>query len=122
MGRRRFPAVALIGLLSAPGALQAADSYSPYAGQKYPTTVYWGDTHLHTSMSLDAYAFGTRLTPADAYRFARGETVVTDNGMRAQLRKPLDFLVVADHAEFAGGMQGLVAKNSDLLATDDGRR
>jgi len=47
--------------------------YSPYAGGAVPTQVYWGDTHLHTSVSMDAGAFGARLSPEDAYRFARGE-------------------------------------------------
>ena len=80
-------------------------SYSPWADNNYPRDVYWGDTHLHTSYSLDANLFGTTsLTPEDAFRFARGETITTDNGMRARLNKPLDFLVVADHAEYLGIM------------------
>ncbi|UCF95125.1 MAG: DUF3604 domain-containing protein, partial [Desulfobacterales bacterium] len=47
--------------------------FSPYAGRNFPTQVYWGDTHLHTGMSMDAGAFGARLNPEDAHRFARGE-------------------------------------------------
>ena len=46
--------------------------YSPYAGRNFPTRVFFGDTHLHTGMSMDAGAFGARLGPEDAYRFARG--------------------------------------------------
>ncbi|MHC4849037.1 MAG: DUF3604 domain-containing protein, partial [Planctomycetota bacterium] len=57
------------------GAFPTRKHYSPYAGRNFPKTVYWGDTHLHTSMSMDAGAFGARLGPEDAYRFARGEEV-----------------------------------------------
>ncbi len=46
--------------------------YSPFAGRGFPTRVFWGDTHVHTGMSMDAGAFGARLTPQDAHRFARG--------------------------------------------------
>ena len=42
----------------------AREHYSPYAGRNFPTRVFWGDTHLHTGMSMDAGAFGARLTPA----------------------------------------------------------
>ena len=58
-------------------AFPPQDHYSPYAGRNFPTQVLWGDTHLHTGMSLDAGAFGARLTPVDAYRFARGEEVTS---------------------------------------------
>jgi hypothetical protein len=47
--------------------------YSPYAGRSFPTRPFFGDTHLHTSSSFDAVAFGNRLGPEEAYRFARGE-------------------------------------------------
>ena len=67
-------------------AFPAQKSYSPYAGRNFPTQVYWGDTHLHTGASMDAGAFGARLGPADAYRFARGEEVTAANGMRVQAR------------------------------------
>jgi len=50
--------------------------YSPYAGRNFPTRPYFGDTHLHTSYSMDAGAFGARLGPKDAYRFAKGEEVI----------------------------------------------
>ena len=53
--------------------LYKKSGYSPYAGRAYPTKVFWGDTHLHTSVSLDARAFGNLLGPEKAYRFARGE-------------------------------------------------
>ena len=65
--------------------------YSPYAGRHFPTRPFFGDTHLHTSSSFDAVAFGNRLGPEDAYRFARGEEVVSSTGVPAKLSRPLDF-------------------------------
>src|SRR5262245_10128401 len=76
--------------------------YSPYTGRNYPTRVLWGDTHLHTENSFDAAAFGNTLGPEEAYRFARGEEVASSTGQRVKLSRPLDFLVVADHAEGLG--------------------
>ena len=82
----------------------AAEQYSSPAGNDYPQNVYWGDTHLHSRNSADAYSLGNmNLTPADAYRFAQGQALTAHNGMQVQLRRPLDFLVVADHAEYLGG-------------------
>ncbi|MFN2168041.1 MAG: DUF3604 domain-containing protein, partial [Anaerolineae bacterium] len=82
----------------------AEASYSAPVGKDYPRNLYWGDTHLHTRNSADAYSLGNmNLTPADAYRFAQGQELVAHNGMRVKLRRPLDFLVVSDHAEYLGG-------------------
>jgi len=82
----------------------AAQPYSAPTDKSYPKSVYWGDTHLHSRNSADAYSLGNRnLTPVDAYRFARGQALTAHNGMKVQLRRPLDFLVVADHAEYLGG-------------------
>ncbi|GAB5452011.1 MAG: DUF3604 domain-containing protein [Halioglobus sp.] len=79
-----------------------ADAYSPYAGRDYPTQVYFGDTHHHTSNSGDAFMNGDRLTPEQAYRFARGEEVVSSTGVPVRLSRPMDFLVISDHAEGLG--------------------
>lgn len=68
----------------------------------YPERVYWGDTHLHTMNSVDAFGFGVRLGPEEAYRFARGEEVTSSTGLKAKLARPLDFLVVADHSDGLG--------------------
>ena len=73
----------------------------------YPTRVLWGDTHLHTANSLDAAAFGDTLGPEEAYRFARGEEVVSSTGQPVKLSRPLDFLVIADHAEGLGSTEEL---------------
>ena len=89
--------------------------YSPYVGQTYPTHVYFGDTHVHTSLSLDAVMFGTRLGPEEAYRLARGEEVVSSTGQRLQLSRPLDFLVIADHAENFGTMAAVLAGDPRLM-------
>ena len=90
-------------------------SYSPYAGRGFPTMVLWGDTHLHTSNSLDARAVGNILGPEDAYRFARGDEVTSSHGMRVRLSRPLDFLVVSDHSDAMGSMNEIVAGNPDLM-------
>jgi len=90
-------------------AFPVRENYSPYAGRSFPTRVFWGDTHLHTAMSMDAGAFGARLKPADAYRFARGEEVTASTGLRVRLARPLDFLVVADHSDNMGFFPRLLA-------------
>ena len=95
--------------------------YSPYLNIGYPQRVFWGDTHLHTSFSTDAGMVGNQLGPDEAYRFARGEMVVASSGVRARLQRPLDFLVVADHAENLGLAPMIAEKNPDLLKTDFGR-
>lgn len=89
--------------------------YSPYPGRNYPTRVFWGDAHLHTANSLDAAAFGNTLGPEPAYRFARGEEVVSASGQPVRLSRPLDFLVVADHAEGLGSTEELKKGNPVLM-------
>ncbi|KPK51999.1 MAG: hypothetical protein AMS22_09970 [Thiotrichales bacterium SG8_50] len=96
--------------------------YSPYLDIGYPQRVFWGDTHLHTSYSTDAGMVGNRLGPEEAYRFARGETVVASTGVRARLQRPLDFLVVADHAENLGLAPMIAEKNPDLLKLEFGKK
>jgi hypothetical protein len=95
--------------------------YSPYAGGAVPTRVFWGDTHLHTSFSMDAGAFGARLDPNDAYRFARGEEVESSTAGRVRLARPLDFLVVADHSDNMGWFPDLFAAAPNLLADPIGK-
>ncbi len=86
------------------------------------TRLFWGDTHLHTHLSVDAYLRGTRLTREDAYKFARGKVVTSDNGMKAQLRRPLDFLAIADHASQLGILPRLAADDPLLKDWEIGRR
>jgi len=103
-----------------PVALGTA-KYSPYPAQDFPNQVLFGDTHLHTSFSTDAGMLGNTLGPDNAYRFAKGETVVSSTGSPARLARPLDFLVIADHAENLGLAPALAASAPELLATDWGR-
>lgn len=103
------------------GTVFQSDHFSPYAGRSFPTQVFWGDTHLHTMVSVDAGTM-TRMTQEQAFRFARGEEVTTTHGLRAKLDRPLDFLVVADHSEMYGLMPQLLSGDPSILSTDIGRR
>lgn len=71
------------------------------------TKLLWGDTHLHTANSSDAFAFGNRLTPEDALRFASGEEVTSSSGLKAKLNRPLDFLVIADHSDGLAALKAI---------------
>ncbi|MCL5776905.1 DUF3604 domain-containing protein [Limibaculum sp. FT325] len=107
-----------------PQALAAtarARPYSPYADRNFPTRPFFGDTHLHTALSMDAGAAGARLDPAAAYRFARGEQVMASSGQPVKLSRPLDFLVVADHSDNMGFFPKLFAGDPATLADPKGR-
>jgi Protein of unknown function (DUF3604) len=97
-------------------------AYSPYAGRSFPSRPLFGDTHVHTAFSMDAGAFGARLGPRDAYRFARGEELTASSGQRVKLVRPLDFLVVADHSDNMGFFPRLVSGDPGMLADPMGRR
>ena len=112
--------IVLISLLGTTAS--AAEPYSPLLRQDYPNNVYWGDTHVHTYLSPDAYPLGSRITPDQAYRFAKGETILASGGDKVRLSRPLDFLMVADHAENMGVMPRLAAGDPRLLKTEDGQR
>ena len=107
---------------SAEKVFPAKRAYSPYAGRNFPTRPLFGDTHLHTSFSMDAGAFGARLGPVDAYRFAKGEEVMASSGQPAKLSRPLDFLVVSDHSDNMGFFPQLLAGNPAMLSDPTGRR
>ncbi len=96
--------------------------YSPYANRAFPTRPLFGDTHLHTAMSLDAGVFGATLMPRDAYRFARGQQVTSSSGQPVRLSRPLDFLVITDHSDNMGWVTDLKAGKPELLADEYGRR
>lgn len=72
---------------------------------------WFGDLHVHTAYSFDAYVFGTTATPYDAYRYARGQALMHPAGYEVQLQKPLDFYAVTDHAIFLGLVKA--AANTD---------
>jgi len=96
-------------------------SYSPYAGRGFPSRPFWGDTHLHTDISMDAGAFGNRLGLDQAYRFARGDEVVSTNGTAARLSRPLDFLVIADHSDNMGFFPDMLRGEPHILSDPTGR-
>jgi hypothetical protein len=105
----------------APGVQPKKSGYSPYPEVTYPNRVYFGDTHLHTTYSADAGMIGNTLGPEEAYRFAKGQTVKSSTGVTARLARPLDFMVVADHAENLGLAPLLMAKDPGLMATEFGK-
>ena len=101
--------------------------YSPYVQRtvtdaNFSEGVFWGDTHLHTSLSTDAGMIGNTLGPEEAYRFALGEVIVTSSGQRARLIHPLDFLVISDHAENLGLASMIAESNPDLLKSEWGKK
>jgi len=97
-------------------------AYSPYAERNFPERPLWGDSHLHTSLSMDAGLFGNRLPPSDAYRFARGDQVVSSSGQAVRLSRPLDWLVVADHSDGMGMVGDIASGKPQLLAYEQARR
>ena len=113
---------AMFCVLAAP-SFAADDDYSPHVHAPHPMNVYWGDTHVHTSWSPDAGGSGNvSLSPEDAYRFARGETITGHSGQPIRLRRPLDFLLISDHSEYLGLFPMLEEGNPALLATETGKR
>ncbi|MGB1140911.1 MAG: DUF3604 domain-containing protein, partial [Halioglobus sp.] len=96
-------------------------AYSPYAGRNFATNVFWGDTHLHTDISMDAGAFGNRLGLDEAYRFARGEQVDSTNAGPVKLSRPLDFLVVADHSDNMGFFPDMLGGAEHILSDPTGK-
>ena len=93
----------------------------PVTAQKDPDPVgtplrevYFGTMHAHTSFSADAFIWGTRATPDDAYRFAKGEAIKHASGQTLQIHKPLDFMAVTDHPEYMGVLPGLLDPTNPL--------
>jgi hypothetical protein len=102
--------------------LYPGKAYSPYAQRSFPDRVFWGDTHLHTGLSMDAGLFGARLGLDDAYRFARGEEVMASSGQPARLGRPLDWLVIADHSDGMGFFTDMAAGAPDIIKYEQGKR
>jgi hypothetical protein len=113
-------------LAESPGSIKSTDqapgkAYSPYAFRKYPDRVLFGDMHIHSNLSPDAGLLGTSLTAADVFRAARGETVTSNTGQPFRLVRPLDFLVLTDHAEAMGLAPMVREGNPVLLSSARGR-
>ncbi len=115
------PVTAPVAATSAAPGL-ARGTYLPDADRKFPTRVLWGDEHLHTGWSGDASLGGTTLTPEDAVRFARGETVKSSTSEDAKLDVPLDWLAVTDHSDGYGTASELRAGNPEMLADPTAKR
>ena len=126
--------ISLIASFSAPATAQITPSkeslsnlypgeaYSPYAQRRFPSRPLWGDTHLHTGLSVDAGLFGARLGLEEAYRFARGEEVVSSTGQPVKLARPLDWLVIADHSDGMGMVNDLAAAAPEVTKFEQGAR
>jgi len=105
--------------LSACSEIKDSDSGSvAVTNTEYPEQVFWGDTHLHTDNSIDAFGFGNRLDAEAALRFARGEEVTATKGAKAKLSRPLDFLVIADHSDAMGATKAIMEAPRIALLTN----
>ena len=105
---------------SRPALAESDAVYSPYVGRAFPDQVFFGDTHFHTNLSFDAGLVGTTLDVDAGFRFARGEKVISNTGQPVQLIRPLDFLVVRDHAEFIGLAPLIHESHPELLVDTSG--
>ena len=101
--------------------LYPGKAYSPYAKRSFPSNVYWGETHLHTGLSLDAGLFGCILGPEDAYRLARGEEITASSGQPIKLSRPLDWLVVTDHSDMMGIATDIQNGAPNIMAVPKGK-
>ena len=96
--------------------------YSPYVDDHFPNRVLFGDTHLHSAFSTDAGMVGAKLGPEEAYRVSRGEEVISNTGWRVKLIRPLDWVVLADHAENLGLADFIARSDPILLANETGKK
>lgn len=101
--------------------LYPGKTYSPYAQRSFPNQVYWGETHLHTGVSLDAGLFGNILGHEEAYRFARGEEIKSSTGLPVKLARPLDWLVITDHSDMMGFAPDVQRGASHVMEEPKGR-
>ena len=109
------PKAAAPGAATAPAKAPAATAPARLPGYSADRNAYFGDLHVHTQLSFDAYIFNVRRTPDDAYRFAKGETIGHAQGYDVRLAGgPLDFVAVTDHAEYIGAIRESADPNSPL--------
>ncbi|MCP3979088.1 MAG: DUF3604 domain-containing protein [bacterium] len=101
--------------------LYPGKTYSPYAQRAFPSNVYWGETHLHTGLSLDAGLFGCILDHEDAYRLARGEEIKSSTGLPVKLSRPLDWVVITDHSDMMGIATDIQRGAPNIMAIPKGK-
>ena len=102
-------------------SLYPGKAYSPWAERSFPSQVYWGETHLHTGLSLDAGLFGNTTGHDLAYRLARGEEVTSSTGQPVKLSRPLDWLVITDHSDMMGIATDIQRGAPNILANAKGK-
>jgi len=102
-------------------SLYPGKAYSPWAERSFPSQLYWGETHLHTGLSLDAGLFGNTTGHDTAYRLARGEEVISAGGQPVKLSRPLDFLVITDHSDMMGIATDIQSGAPNILAVPKGK-
>jgi hypothetical protein len=121
-----IPGVALASDIGSPDpevieGLYPGKAYSPYAQRSFPSRVYWGETHLHTGLSLDAGLFGAVTDHEDAYRLARGEEIKSSTGLPVKLSRPLDWLVITDHSDMMGIAFDIQSGAPNVMAVPKGK-
>ncbi|MBY0509257.1 MAG: DUF3604 domain-containing protein [Rhodospirillaceae bacterium] len=113
---RKFGALTLAVCMAVAGPSVAGEA--PEIAANPLKNSYFGELHIHTSYSLDSFIFANPVDPAMAYRFARGEPVTLYGGETKQLRRPLDFVAVTDHAEFLGELELCTTPGNTKYDTD----
>ena len=108
------PLISLFKKIQSNSALEVVDfsvkkneSLKPKPKANKDRNPYYGDLHVHTKYSFDAYVFGVTASPDDAYRYAKGESIKHPLGYEMKLREPLDFYAVTDHGFYMGMIQAL---------------
>ena len=102
--------------------LYPGKAYSPYAQRSFPSQVFWGDTHVHSGLSMDAGLFGNTTGTETMLRFARGEEVMASSGQPVKLARPLDWVVTTEHSDGMGMITDLASGAPNILASEQGAR
>ena len=119
MNKITFTVLTFLGgiLLVLPLYAQDTEEKRYVTPHDYAENVYFGDTHIHSTLSVDASLWGSKMTSADIYRYSRGEEVTSFKGWKVKLIRPLDFTVIADHSD-AYGFFTLIAEGVDFIVAE----